>query len=78
MLAATPLLPLRGALILALIAVVLFGVWETRRWSAPERRDIISPRSSASCAAGACFFFWRRWACAWAGLICRRPAPVSS
>ena len=35
---------LRAALVLALIAVAGFGVWEVRRWSLPEFRDVISPK----------------------------------
>ena len=35
---------LRAALALALAAVAAFGVWEVRRWSTPEGRDLISPK----------------------------------
>lgn len=35
---------LRAALMLALLAVAGFGVWEVRRWAAPEFRDLISPK----------------------------------
>ena len=34
----------RAALVLALIAVAGFGVWEVRRWPHPEFRDLISPK----------------------------------
>jgi hypothetical protein len=35
---------LRVVLILALVAVVGFGIWEVRRWFTPEGREMISPR----------------------------------
>jgi len=35
---------IRTVLYLALFAVAGFGVWEVRRWSAPEFADLISPK----------------------------------
>ena len=35
---------LRVALVLALIAAVLYGVWEVRRWSLPETQGLITPK----------------------------------
>ncbi len=35
---------LRAALVLVLLAVAGYGVWETRRWATPEGRDVISPK----------------------------------
>lgn len=35
---------LRAVLILALVAVVLYGRWEVRRWSQPELHDVITPK----------------------------------
>lgn len=34
----------RAALLLALLLAAGFGIWEVRRWSTPEGRDLISPR----------------------------------
>ncbi len=34
----------RAALVLALLLAAGFGVWEVRRWSTPEGRDLISPK----------------------------------
>ena len=34
----------RTVLVLALLLAAGFGVWEVRRWSTPEGRDLISPK----------------------------------
>lgn len=35
---------LRGVLIAALLAVILYGVWEIRRWSQPKTVSLITPK----------------------------------
>ena len=35
---------LRAALVLALVAAALYGVWEVRRWSLPETQGLITPK----------------------------------
>ena len=35
---------LRAALILALLAAALYGVWEVRRWALPETAGLITPK----------------------------------
>ena len=35
---------LRAALVLALLAVAGYGVWEVRRWSLPESLTLITPK----------------------------------
>lgn len=35
---------LRAALILALAAAALYGIWEVRRWGLPETQGLITPK----------------------------------
>lgn len=46
---------LRAALLLSLVAVLAFGVWEMRRWRTPPLRDLISARQRRLRVAGLVF-----------------------
>ena len=48
---------LRAALVLVLIAIAGYGVWETRRWATPEGRDLISPKQRQLRLWGLFFLF---------------------
>ena len=49
------MLPLRIALILLLIAVAAYGVWEVRRWATPLGQETTSPRQRTLRAWGLFF-----------------------
>lgn len=46
---------LRAALVLAMIAAALYGVWEVRRWASPETLGLITPKQKRLRAWGLLF-----------------------
>ncbi len=46
---------LRAALVLALLAAILYGIWEVRRWASPETLGLITPKQKRLRAWGLLF-----------------------